>query len=106
MTTLGHIGKFEPSEESILVYLEHVDLFFAANGINDEKKVAVLLSVIGLKTYALLRDLLAPDKSHQKSVAVLFETLQKHFELKPVLIAEHFVSIGETKPVVSPSSNT
>ena len=90
MTTLGYIGKFEPSEESILVYLEHVELFFAANGINDEKKVEVLLSVIGPKTYALLSDLLAPDRPHQKSLAVLFETLQKHFEPKPVLIPKHF----------------
>ena len=36
MTTLGHIGKFEPSEESISVYLERVELFFAAIGIRDE----------------------------------------------------------------------
>ena len=72
------------------MYLEHVELFFAANGIKDEKKVAVFLSVIGPKNYALLRDLLAPDKPQQKSLAVLFETLRKHFEPKPVIIAERF----------------
>jgi len=43
MATLTHIGKFEPTKENILVYLECVELFFTANGIKDEKKVAVLL---------------------------------------------------------------
>jgi len=67
-----------------------VELFFTANGIKDEKKVAMLLSVIGPKIYALLRDLLAPDKPQDKSVADLFATLKKHYEPKPVIIAERF----------------
>ena len=90
MTTLGHLGKFDSSEERILVYLEYVELFFSANGIEDNKKVVVLLSVIGPKTYALLHDLLVPEKPSEKSVAVLFETLRKYFEPKPVIIAECF----------------
>ena len=67
-----------------------MELFFTANGIKDEKKVTVLLSVIGLKIYALLHDLLAPDKLQDKSVADLFETLKKHYELKPVIITKRF----------------
>ena len=90
MATLGHIRKFKPTEENISSYLERVVLFFTANGIKDEKKVAVLLSVIGPKIYALLRDLLAPDKPQDKSVADLFGTLKKHYEPKPVIIAERF----------------
>ena len=45
MIMLGHIGKFDPAEESISVYLECVELFFATSGIKDEKQVAVLNSV-------------------------------------------------------------
>ena len=90
MATLGHIGRFDPAEESILVYLEHVELFFAANGITDKKQVAVYLSVIGPKIYALLRDLLAPEKPQDKSVVALCETLRKRYKLKPVIIAECF----------------
>ena len=37
MATLGHTGKFDPAEESISVYLEHMELSFAANNIKDEK---------------------------------------------------------------------
>ena len=101
MATLGHIGKFDPVEESISVYLECMKLFFAANGIKDEKQVAVLLLVIEPKIYALLHDLLAPEKPQDKSVAALSETLRKHFQPKHVMIAEHFCSTGETKAVAS-----
>ena len=87
MATMGHIGKFDPAEESISMYKKHVKLFFAANSIKDEKQVAVPLSVIGPKIYALLSNLLAPENPQDKSVAALSE---KHFEPKPVIIAERF----------------
>ena len=71
-------------------YLERVQLFFKANRIADKKKVPVLLSVIEEQTYALLSDLLAPDKPESKTVEQLEEVLQKHYEPKPVVIAERF----------------
>ena len=89
MATLGHIGKFDPADKSISAYLEPVELFFATNSIEDPKQVAVFLSVIGPKNYALLHDLPAPVKPQEKSLVALFETLRKHFEPKPVIIAEH-----------------
>ena len=85
MAILGHIGKFDPADESISAYLERVELFFAVTDIEDPKQVAVFLS-----NYALLCDFLAPVKPQEKSLAVLFETLRKHFEQKPVIIAERF----------------
>jgi len=46
--------------------------------------------VIGPKIYTLLHDLLALDKSQDKSLADLFEMLKKHYEPKPVIIVERF----------------
>ena len=60
------------------------------NGIKDEKQVAVFLSFIGPKNYALLCDLLVPKKPHEKSLVALFEALLKYFMLSPVIIAECF----------------
>ena len=51
----GHIREFELGTESISAYLERVQLYFVANDVANEKKVAVLLSVIGSKTYVLIR---------------------------------------------------
>jgi len=41
-------------------YLEHVLLYFEANGVAEDKKVAVLLIAIGGETYTLLNNLLSP----------------------------------------------
>ena len=89
MATLGHTGKFDPAEERISAYLEHVEPFFVVKSMLDKRQVPVLLSVIGPKIYTLLHDLLAPEKLQDKSVMVLSEILLKHFEPKLVIIAEH-----------------
>ena len=41
-------------------YLERVQLFFLTNEVEDDKKVPIFLSVVGSKTYSLLRNLVAP----------------------------------------------
>lgn len=86
----GQMQEFCPEDESIEAYLERIELYFTANNIAEERQVAVLLSVIGGKTYTLLRNLLAPVKPSTKTLAQLKEVLKKHFEPKRVVIAERF----------------
>ena len=62
----------------------------AANRVVTENRVAVLLSVIGNKAYGLLRNLLSPNKLAEQSYNTLVSALQKHFEPKPIVIAERF----------------
>ena len=57
---VGTMGEFDAATESITAYLERLEMYIAANGIAAEKKVSVLLTVIGAKTYGLLRSLFAP----------------------------------------------
>ena len=92
MATVGRIEEFNPEKEQISAYLERVELLFVANDVEDRKQVAtlILLSVIGSRTYALLSDLLAPDKPASKTFKQLTKTLQTHFEPKPVVIVECF----------------
>ena len=77
MTTIGQIQEFDPEKEKVTAYLERVQMFLVANSIQEDKKVPVLLSVIGGKTYALLSSLLAPDKPKDKTFEELSEVLQK-----------------------------
>ena len=88
--TFGQIAEFRPESETITAYLERTKLFFTANDVPEEKQVSVLLSVIGGKTYALLRSLLAPTLPQDKTYSVLVETLTRHFDPKPLVIAERF----------------
>ena len=90
MPTFGRISEFVVEEERISAYLERVELYFGANDIANEKKVAILLSVIGAKTYAVLRSLVAPDQPKDKSFAELKALLKAHYDPKPLVIAERF----------------
>ena len=67
-----------------------MELYLIANGTKEERKVAVLLSAIGLKVYATLIDLLAPKKPHEVAMKDLFETLHKRFEPPSYVIYKHF----------------
>ena len=49
-TVIGQLPEFNPDSESLTTYVERVKFFIEANGIEDARKVAVLLSVIGGKT--------------------------------------------------------
>ena len=66
---------------------------FVVKEIADGKKVAALLTLLGEKTYDLLRNLSAPFKPAEKSLwnfANCYELLWGHFSPKPLMIAERF----------------
>ena len=92
MATVGILEEFDSANDSLTVYVEHAQLFIDANGIAEDKQVAVFLSAIGSKTYSLLRNLLAPTAPRQKSFADIVATSKGHFEPKPLIIAERFTS--------------
>ena len=58
---LGNLGEFDSQTNSIASYLKQMQLYFEANAMVDDRKVAMLLTVIGAKTYKTLRSLLAPE---------------------------------------------
>ena len=61
-----HLGQLEPFNDWFM-YTEQTEQFFVANGItDDDKMVAVLLTVIVGKVYVLLQNLLAPAKPAKK----------------------------------------
>ena len=67
MATYGKLQEYKPGAESIAAYLERVEIFFQANNIAADKQVPVFLSVVGGRTYSLLRDLTAPAKPQDKT---------------------------------------
>ena len=70
--------------------MERVQFFPEANEIKREKYVAVLLSTIGIRTHAILQNILAPEALRDKSFDELVDTLKRHFKPKPLVIAERF----------------
>lgn len=87
MTTLGHIEEFNLETESMVAYLERIELFFVANQVEEDCQAAALLSLAGSKIYSLLRNILSPEKPQAKS----FEDLKQALTApKPVIITERF----------------
>jgi len=59
-----------------------------ANGMKEDKKVGDMLSNIGAKSYAVLKNLLAPDKTKDSSLASIKEKLIVHYKPKPPVIGQ------------------
>ena len=73
MATLGSIESLEDWN----AYSERFEQYVIANEIKDEKKiVATFLTMIGRKTYNVLRDLLAPEKPSDIRLEDLVQTFQ------------------------------
>ena len=87
---LGSLGEFHPKSDNISSYVERVQLYFEANAVEEDRKVAVLLTVIGAEVYETLRSLLAPDRPRDKPFDALLQVLKKHYEPQPLVIAERF----------------
>lgn len=87
---IGTIGPFDENVEQWSSYAERFSYFVEANDIEDAKVVPTFLSVIGPKTFNLLRNLLQPVKPGSKTYKEIVDILTTHFSPKPLVIAERF----------------
>ncbi|KAJ8044412.1 hypothetical protein HOLleu_07152 [Holothuria leucospilota] len=90
MALIGKVGEFDSSCEDFSSYEERLGQFFLANRVKTDRRVAVFLSVIGAKTYGLLKSLIMPDTPSEKTYGELITVLKKHLTPKPLVIAERF----------------
>ena len=87
---LGCMDAYNPDADDWSAYVERLELFFLANEIKDDKKVATLLTVFGTKTYSLLRNIIAPSKPAEKTYEQLVDAMKSYVDPKPIVIAERF----------------
>ena len=67
MALVGRVGEYVDGKEDIASYIERVELFFAANYVKADYKVATFLAFIVADAYGVLRNLLSPERSKDKS---------------------------------------
>ena len=67
-TLIGKIEPFNPSNgEEWTNYIERLEYYFLANGIQAaNKKRVILISVMGPQAYKLLRNLISPSMPNEK----------------------------------------
>ena len=89
MATFGKIGEYYADTEEWTQYVECLKFFLIANKVTEEEmKRATLLSVISLRTFKSLRNLLTPEKPGDKPYADLVKVLTDHFSPKPSKIVQ------------------
>ena len=86
MVVYGKIEEFDAPREKWSHYSERLAQYFLAN----DKKRAILLSVIGPTTYSLLRSVLSPNKPFDLSYDEISKALQNHCNPKPLPIVQRF----------------
>nr|CAI5855280.1 unnamed protein product [Callosobruchus analis] len=84
------IESFNPKDNDITSYLERLEQLFICNNVAEEKKVAMLLTLIGGEAYCILKDLLAPTLPSEKTYAELGAELKRHYSPKRLTIAERY----------------
>ena len=89
MAIFGKLEEFQPDSEEFSAYIERVDIF-NANDVQEDKKVPIFFNCVGCATYSLLRGLVAPEKTQDKTFADLTARLKSHFEPAHIVIAEWF----------------
>ena len=87
---MGKFDTFNEHEETWESYVERFEMFTTANGIQNDLKKSHLISLMGAKTYALLKNLASPTKPSDLSYEAIKEHLTKHLSPKPSKIAERF----------------
>ena len=73
-----------------LTHVEGAELYMAANNMPEARRVAIFLNCVGKTTYVIIRRLMIPDKPGKKSLKDIITVMEKHFELKPLVIFERF----------------
>ena len=91
LQSYGTVGPFDRSKEEWTSYCERVELYLAANALeNAEQRRAVLLSVCGAQTYQLIRSLVAPLKPTDKSFNDIVQLVKAHLQPPPSSIMQRY----------------
>ena len=97
MASIGKLPEFDPEHDTLSAFVERLELFLETNEVAVDKHVAVLLSAVGSKTYALLRNLLSPVPPKTKSFRDIVDILKRHFDRSRWSSRNDSVSIVEDK---------
>ena len=90
-SNFGKVKEYDASRETWSNYVERLEFFFIANGINDATiKRAILLSASGPETYNLCRSLCSPELPSTKTYDELKTLIEEQLNPTPNPIAERF----------------
>lgn len=85
----GHIEPYT-AERDFRDYVDRMEQFFIVNSVQNEKKVAMFLTLMGPEPYNVAKNLVAPKKPSEKSYEELIACLTSHYVTKKSTVAERY----------------
>jgi len=73
MALVGQVREYVDGKADIASYIERVELYFAANYVKADYKVATFIAFIGSDAYGVLRNLLAPERPKYVFCAIVWK---------------------------------
>ena len=95
--TIGSLEAFDPKTDTVAAYAERAELYMDANDMPEARRVATFLNCVGKTTYAIIRNLMIPDKPAEKSLKDIIAVMEKHFEPKPLVIYIRKIQVQQTR---------
>ncbi len=89
------MDKFDSSKGDWPQYIERVDHFFTANGIDAGKKKSAFLSSVGSATYAMVKNVVSPAKPGDKS----YDQLVTYLPITSISVSNSIVDSGSPRKV-------
>ena len=91
MATYGSIGEFDRGQEDWTSYCERLEQYFVANNVTDAtRQRAIFFSVCGASMYQLIRNLVAPERPTDRSLAEIMSLVRDHHTPPPSVIVQRF----------------
>lgn len=90
MVQFGQLSEFDTSKEDWIQYAERLTFFMANSIVDEDKKRAIFLTVIGLATFRHLKSLISPEKPEDFTFKDLVEKSKEHYCPAPSAIVQRF----------------
>ncbi|XP_049886719.1 uncharacterized protein LOC126381267 isoform X1 [Pectinophora gossypiella] len=88
--TIGKVGAFELKTGLWSSYIDRLEMYFTANGVEESLKLPTLIAVMGDEAYELLVNLASPEKPSTLAYEEAVNLLRGHLEPAPSSLAERY----------------
>ncbi|XP_061709740.1 uncharacterized protein LOC133526929 [Cydia pomonella] len=90
MAGKGKFSEFDVKTGNWTLYCDRLDMYFLANGVTDDLKLATLIANVGESAYELIVNLCSPDKPSTLTYAKVVSLVKEHLEPVPSALAERY----------------
>lgn len=90
MSLIGSIEKFEDSNCDFASYIERFEQLLIVNGVEDDKKLPLFITLVGGETFGRLKNLCVPNSPLEKTYEECITLLKDYYSPTKLEILERF----------------